>query len=169
MVDVGEPAPDFTVPRAGGTAYDDVESFTLSEALGDGPIVLAFFPAAFTSGCTAEMCAFRDSMDAFDDLDARVYGISVDLPFAQNVWVQRERLNFPMLSDWTHDVVHAYDVVRGDMYGSIEVAKRSVFVLDADGVVRYRWVRDGDNPDFEAFVATVRDVVAELVADDEPA
>ena len=160
MVRDGEPAPDFTVPKAGGDAYNDLETFTLSEALGEGPIVLAFFPAAFTSGCTAEMCAFRDSMDAFEELDARVYGVSVDLPFAQNVWIDDHDLSFPMLSDWDHELIHAYDVVLPDMYGSIEVAQRSVFVLDAEGTVTYRWVREGENPDFEAFVEEVREAVA---------
>ena len=161
MVDVGDDAPDFTVPKAGGEAYNDIEAFTLADHVDDGPTVLAFFPAAFTSGCTEEMCAFRDSMSAFDELDARVYGVSVDLPFSQNVWIREEELNFPMLSDWTHEVIHDYDVVLPDMYGMIEVAQRSVFVVDADGVVTYRWVRDGDNPDFEDLVSEVRDAVAE--------
>jgi glutaredoxin-dependent peroxiredoxin len=161
MVHEGETAPDFTVPEAGGTAYNDIDNFTLSEALGDGPLVLAFYPAAFTSGCTEEMCAFRDSIDAFEDLEARVYGISVDLPFAQNVWIQEHGLSFPMLSDWNHEVIRAYDVVRENMYGSIEVAKRSVLVLDDAGTVTYRWVREGDNPEFDPFVAEIRDQVAD--------
>ena len=161
MVDVGDTAPDFTVPKAGGSAYNDVEQFTLSEAIGEGPIVLAFYPAAFTQGCTAEMCAFRDSMDAFEALDARVYGISVDLPFAQNVWIDQHGLNFPMLSDWNHEVTHAYDVVLEGMYDVVDVAKRSVFVIDSEGTVTYRWVRDDENPDFEAFVEELQAIVKE--------
>ena len=161
MVEVGEMAPDFTVPKAGGNAYNDLEEFTLSDELGEGPIVLAFYPAAFTSGCTSEMCAFRDSMAGFEELDARVYGISVDLPFAQNIWIEKHALSFPMLSDWKHDVIRAYDVVLDDMYGMIEAAQRSVFVIDADGIITYKWVRDGDNPDFEAFVADIQTVVTE--------
>lgn len=160
MPDVGDPAPDFTVPMAGGEAYNDLTPFSLSEHLSEDPIVLAFFPAAFTSGCTTEMCTFRDAMPAFDDLNARVYGVSVDLPFAQNIWIQHEELNFPMLSDWNHEVIHAYDVVYPDMYGSIEVAQRAVFVIDRDGIVQYRWVREGDNPDFEWLVEQVRAAVA---------
>ena len=81
MVQVGEAAPDFTVPMAGGDAYNDL--VTLSEALAAGPVVLAFVPAAFTSACTDELCTFRDSMARFRGLDARVYGLSVDLPFSQ--------------------------------------------------------------------------------------
>lgn len=164
MVDVGDEAPDFTVPKAGGEAYDDVEAFTLSDAIGDGPIVLAFYPAAFTGGCTAEMCTFRDSMGRFDELDARVYGVSVDLPFAQNIWMREEGLNFPMLSDWSHDVIHAYDVVLEDVAGMIEAAERSIFVVDADGVVTYRWVREGENPDFGDLVSETRDAAADAAS-----
>lgn len=162
MVRVGDRAPDFTVPQAGGETYNDLASFTLSEELGDGPLVLAFYPAAFTSGCTAEMCTFRDSMEEFDRLDARVYGLSVDLPFAQNIWIREQELNFPMLSDWNHEVIHAYDAVYPDMYGSIEVAQRSIFVIDATGEITYAWVREGENPDFEDLVAEVRRAVAAI-------
>ncbi|SEO96816.1 Peroxiredoxin [Halogranum amylolyticum] len=163
MVDIGEAAPDFTVPKAGGDAYNDVEEFTFGDVVGDGPTVLAFYPAAFTSGCTAEMCALRDSMGLFDDLDAQVYGVSVDLPFSQNVWIREENLNFPMLSDWDHEVIRKYDVVLDDMYGMIEVAERSVFVVDTDGVVTYRWVRKGDNPDFDELVTETRDAVEDAL------
>lgn len=163
MVMEGSQAPEFTVPKAGGSAYNDIDEFSLAEALDDGPIVLAFYPAAFTSGCTDEMCAFRDAIPEFAELDAQVCGISVDLPFAQNVWIDQHDLGFPMLSDWNHDVIHAYNVVREDMYDMIEVARRSVFVVDADGIVRYRWVRDGDNPDFGGLTRTVRDEVAAAV------
>ena len=164
MVEINETAPDFTVPKAGGNAYNDIEPFTLSDVLGEGPIVFAFYPAAFTSGCTAEMCAFRDSMEAFEDLEASVYGVSVDLPFAQNIWIQEHGLTFPMLSDWNHEVIRTYDVVLNDMYGMIEAAQRSVFVLNADGIITYKWVRDGDNPDFPAFVDEIQTVVAETAA-----
>lgn len=155
MVEEGDKAPDFTVPLAGGSAYDDVTEFTLSGALYTESIVLAFYPAAFTGGCTEEMCTFRDSMEAFNDLDAHLYGISVDLPFAQNIWIQEHGLSFPMLSDWNHDVSRKYDVVYNDMYGLIETAQRSVFVINAEGTVTYKWVRDGKNPDFEDLVSNV--------------
>ena len=164
MIDEGDIAPVFTAPKAGGSAYNDVTEFALADALGAGPIVLAFYPAAFTSGCTDEMCAFRDALPAFEDLDTTVYGVSVDLPFAQNIWIQQHDLTFPMLSDWDHEIIHAYGVVRADMYGTIEVARRSVFVLDSDGVVRYRWVRDGDNPDFAALTDMVREHIADIGA-----
>lgn len=161
MVREGENAPDFTAPKAGGDTYNDLERFTLSEAVGEGPLVLAFYPAAFTGGCTEEMCAFRDSLHEFESLDAQVYGISVDLPFAQNIWIQEHELNFPMLSDWDHEIIRKYDVILEDMYGMIEAAQRSVFVLDREGTVVYKWVRDGDNPNFATFVEKLQSIVAE--------
>ena len=164
MVEVGTKAPDFTVPKAGGTAYDDLEEFRLSEAVGDGPIVLAFYPAAFTSGCTDEMCTFRDSMTEFNELDAQVYGVSVDLPFSQNIWIQEQNLNFPMLSDWEHDVIRDYDVVLESGDGMLELAERSIFVIDTDGEISYKWVRDGDNPEFDELIAKTRDAVADAVS-----
>ncbi|WP_435095172.1 redoxin domain-containing protein [Halorubrum sp. N11] len=159
MVSEGDRAPDFTVPLAGGNGYDDVSEFTLSEEIGGGPIVLAFVPGAFTGGCTEEMCTFGSELDSFEALDASVYGVSVDLPFAQNVWIAQEGFDVPMLSDWSHEITHAYDVAYPDMYGSIESAQRSVFVIDADGIVTYRWVRENGNPEFDPFVADIREHV----------
>ena len=161
MVTEGDPAPDFTLPLAGGSGYDDVTEFTLSEAVGDGPIVLAFVPGAFTGGCTEEMCTIGNAMDEFEALDASVYGVSVDLPFAQNEWIRQEGFDVPMLSDWDHEVTRTYDVVYENMYGMIESAQRSVFVIDEEGIVTYRWVRDGENPDFEPFVDDLRKRVAD--------
>ncbi|MFB6280537.1 MAG: redoxin domain-containing protein [Haloferacaceae archaeon] len=158
----GEEAPGFSLPAARGRAYNDIETFDLADALGDGPVVLAFFPAAFTSGCTDELRAFSADADAFAALDADVYGISVDLSFAQNEFIVKEDLDVPLLSDHRHEVIHEYGVVQEGMYGHFEVAERSVFVLDADGVVRHRWVREGDNPDFETFVDDLADVVREV-------
>lgn len=159
MPQVGDTAPDFTVPIAGGDAYNDLDEFTLSEALGDGPIVLAFFPAAFTSGCTDEMCTFRDQMTVFRELDAKVYGISTDLPFAQNIFIQQHDLNFPMLSDYKHSVIQAYDVVLEGMYDVLDVAERAVFVLNNDGIITYRWVRENGNPDFNDLIEEVQEAV----------
>ncbi|WP_411966672.1 redoxin domain-containing protein [Haloferax sp. YSSS75] len=164
MLSVGDSAPDFSVPIAGGEVYNDIDSFTLGEALGDGPIVLAFIPAAFTSGCTTEMCTFRDSMHRFDAIDAQVYGVSVDLAPALNIFIQQENLNFPMLSDWRHEVIHDYGVVLPDFYGLIEVAKRSIFVLDSTGTVTYRWVEGEGKTDFGAAIDAVYDAVAETVS-----
>jgi peroxiredoxin len=148
MVEVGDTAPDFTVPLADG----DLGSFTLSDHLADAPLVLAFFPAAFTSTCTSEMCEFRDRMANFEEVDASVYGISIDTPFTLNEFRHQNDLNFALLSDANRDVVRAYDVSMdfADL-GVREVAKRSVFVVDAEGTVTYRWVSDdpGAEPDYQ--------------------
>lgn len=162
MIEPGERAPDFTVPEAGGAAYNDLETFTLSEAVADGPVVLAFFPAAFTQTCTTEMCTFRDRMAEFDRLDADVYGVSVDLPFSQNVWIEEEGLNFPLLSDWRHEVIEAYDVVMPDLYGSIEAAERTIFVIDAEGIIRHTWAQEDESPAFAEVINEVRSALEEL-------
>jgi len=161
MISKGDHAPDFSVPLSGGNSYNDVSEFTLSEVIGDGSIVLAFVPGAFTSGCTEEMCTFGSALDSFKTLDASVYGISVDLPFAQNIWIAQEGFDIPMLSDWNHEVIRLYDVVYEDMYGSIESAQRSVFIIDSDGIVTYRWVREDGNPEFDIFVADIRERLKE--------
>ncbi|WP_122088158.1 redoxin domain-containing protein [Halalkalicoccus subterraneus] len=162
MIEEGEPAPDFTVPIARGEAYNDVGEFSLSEHVGEGPVVLAFFPAAFTSGCTEEMCTFRDSLSAFEAVDASVYGLSTDLPFAQNEFIRQEGLTFPLLSDFEHEAIRAYGVVREDFYDVLFVAERSVFVLDERGTVVYRWVESESDTDFEALVGKVREVAETL-------
>lgn len=163
MIEEGETAPDFAVPIAHGGAYNDIDEFRLSEALGSGPIVLVFFPAAFTSGCTEELCTFRDSLSTFDDLDTSVYGISTDLPFAQNIFIQQEGLTFPLLSDFEHEVIRSYGVVREDFYDVMFVAERALFVLDTEGTVVYRWREDEENPDFEWLVSEVQEVLEATV------
>lgn len=162
MPEVGDQAPDFTVPMAGGDAYNDIEPFTLSEALSDGPVVLAFFPAAFTGGCTEELCTFRDELASFESLDAQVYGVSVDLPPALNIFSMEQELTFPLLSDFDTKLIEEYDVVLEGLYGLSGVAQRSVFVVDTDGAITYRWVREGDNPDFGWLVEQVHEAVADL-------
>jgi len=164
MLDVGDTAPEFTLPVAGGEAYNDIGRFRLADALDDGPVVLAFFPAAFTSTCTAEMCTFRDSMHRFNDVDAAVYGVSVDLPPALNVWSMQEELNFPLLSDWDHEVIHEFGVVNPAMYGEFEAAERSIFVLDETGTITYRWVEHEDEVDFDAVIDAVEKAVTEAAS-----
>lgn len=153
MVSAGDDAPDFTAPLANG----DVEEFTLSEHL-DGPVVLAFFPAAFTNTCTTEMCTFQDEFDAFEDVGATVYGVSVDLPFALNEFRDREDLSFGFVSDHEKELIDAYDV-RTSMRGFIDgIAERAVFVVNTDGEVTYDWV--GEHLGVEPPYDEVREAVA---------
>jgi peroxiredoxin len=156
MVSEGNDAPDFTAPLANG----DVDEFTLSEHLEEAPLVLAFFPGAFTSVCSHEMNAFQDDLSAFDDAGATVYGVSVDSPFAQNEFREKLGLEFDLISDSGKEVIDAYDVSMDfESLGVPGVAKRSVFVVNGDGTVTYSWVSDdpGVEPDYDEVLAAAED------------
>lgn len=152
MVTTGDTAPDFTAPLADG----DIEPFTLSEHLGEGPVVLAFFPGAFTGTCTEEMATFRDEMAAFDEVGATVYGVSVDTPFSLAEFRDAHDLQFGLISDHEKEIIEAYDVSMdiADI-GYYGVAERSVFVIDDEGVITYAWVANeaGVEPDYEEVTA----------------
>ena len=143
--DVGSKAPDFTLVN------QDREPVKLSEQIGAGNIVLAFFPAAFSGTCTKEMCTLRDSISQLRGLDAKVYGISTDTFFALKAWGDQQRLGFPLLSDYNKEAIEAYDVVNPDMIGLKNIARRAVIVIDKGGVIRYREVLDDarNEPDYE--------------------
>lgn len=150
MVDVGDDAPDFTAPVAVGDG--DIEQFTLSERLDEAPIVLAFFPGAFTSVCTQEMCSFRDRMSAFEDIEATVYGLSTDSPFALNAFREEHDLPFGIISDDDKEIIHQFDAAMDfEAVGVSNVAKRAVFIIDDGGEITYAWVVDnaGLEPDYE--------------------
>jgi peroxiredoxin len=153
--EVGDPAPEFTAPLADG----GVSSFTLSDRLEEAPLVLAFFPAAFTGTCTSEMRAFQDRLDAFDRAGASVYGVSVDSPFALGEFRAENDLAFGLISDFEKTVIDDYGVCDdfADL-GVYGLAKRAVFVVDGDGVVAYRWV--ADDPSLEPDYDDVRAAVA---------
>jgi glutaredoxin-dependent peroxiredoxin len=143
--DVGSKAPDFALMN------QDREPFRLSDQLGKANLVLAFFPGAFSGTCTKEMCTLRDSMSQLSGLDARVYGISTDTFFTLKAWGDQQKLGFPLLSDYNKDAIKAYDVVNPDMIGLKNIARRAVFVIDKNGVVRYREVLEDarNEPDYE--------------------
>ena len=152
-VDVGTKAPDFTLMN------QDRVAVTLSAQHGH-PVVLAFFPAAFSSTCTAELCTFRDHLTVLNKAHARVFGISVDTFFALKAFQDSHHLTFPLLSDFNKTVIHHYGVVNEDMIGLKGIAKRAVFVLDGQGVVRHREVLEDarNEPDY----AKVLEVAASL-------
>ncbi len=117
-----------------------------------GNVVLAFYPGAFTSTCTKEMCTFRDSLARMNALNANVVGVSVNDPFSNKAFAEKNALTFPLLSDYTRDVVRKYGVALEDFAGmkGYTAAKRSVFILDKNATIRYRWVSDdpGKEPDY---------------------
>ena len=154
MVDVGDDAPPF----AATLVTDDIEPFTLQDYLGEGPVVLAFFPAAFSRTCTDEMRTLRDDVDEFP-ADATVFGISTDLPHALHAYRGEYDLPFGLVADPDHEAIDTYDVVESfDRYGVDTVARRAVFVIDAAGVVEFRWLADdpGQEPDYAAVAEAVR-------------
>lgn len=150
-VEVGAKAPDFTLPN------QDREPVTLSEQLKNGPVVLAFFPAAFSGTCQKEMCTFRDSASSLNKVSAKVLGVSVDTFFALKAWGDQNHFSFPLLSDFNKDVIAKYGVVNPDMIGMKNIAKRSVFVIDKSGVVRYREVLDDarNEPNYDTINKTL--------------
>ena len=145
-VDRGAHAPDFTLPN------QDREPITLSEQLTKGPVVLAFFPGAFSGVCTKEMCTFRDSIAELRGLSATVLGISTDTFFALKAWSDAQQFGFPLLSDYNKDVITTYGVVNPDMIGLKNIAKRAVLVIGRDGIVVHREVLDDarNEPDYAA-------------------
>lgn len=137
QVKVGDKAPDFTLPDT------DMKRRSLKEFLGK-KVVLAFYVGAFTSTCTKEVCEFRDSMSRLVDLNAQVIGISVNDPFSNKAFSDKNRLPFTVLSDYNREVIRIYGVELFDFAGlkGYTVAKRSIFILDQQGIVWYVWVSD---------------------------
>jgi peroxiredoxin len=146
QVKIGDMSPDFTL------ADTDLKPRSLKDYLGSN-VVLAFFVGAFTSVCTKEMCAFRDSMARLIDLNAQVIGISVNDPFSNKAFAEKNRLPFPILSDYNRQVIKAYGVETPDFGGlkGYTVAKRSIFIVDKNGVVRYVWTTEDPTvePDYK--------------------
>ena len=140
----GEQAPDFTL-------YDsDKNKITLSDLKGHN-VLLLFFPAAFTGTCTKELCSVRDNIGLYDNADAKVFGISVDMIFSLSKYKEEQKLNFSLLSDFNKEVSAAYGCLYDTFsYGMKGVSKRAAFVIDKHGIIRYAEVLDKatDLPNF---------------------
>src|SRR4051794_32779195 len=133
-VEVGSKAPDFTLNN------HDRQPVTLSAQRGR-PVILAFFPAAFSSVCEKELCTLRDDLGRLDAVkNAQVYGISVDTFFTLKAFHDQQKFTFPLLSDFNKQVIREYGVFNEDMIGLKGIAKRAVFLIDREGVLRYREV-----------------------------
>ena len=133
-VQKGDPAPAFKLPAKPG---EEVEA-----RIGQDKVVLLFFPLAFSPVCTDEMCHMRDTWSQWEGLDAQVLGISVDSPFVTDRFRSDQNIPFPILSDFNKDVASNYGVLYADLKGLKGVAKRSAFVIGADGKVAYAWVTE---------------------------
>lgn len=151
QIKTGDKAPAFTL-------YDsDKNEVSLSSHQGK-PVVLLFFPLAYTGVCTTELCSIRDDKKAYDDLDATVLAISVDSLFTLEQFKKQERYNFTMLSDFNKEVSRSYGALYEDfVLGMKGVSKRAAFVIDAQGVVKYAEVLDnaGEIPNFVAVKETL--------------
>jgi peroxiredoxin len=116
----------------------------LKSYMGEQPLVLLFFPLAFSSTCTSEMCAVADDWSTWQNLGGNVLGISVDSPYVNVRFAEETKAPFPIVSDFNREATRAYDVVRADLGGLKDVSERTVFVIDRSGTIRYTW--QGEHP-----------------------
>jgi peroxiredoxin len=156
-IPVGTKAPDFTLKSKQASGLVDVK---LSNNFGKKNTVLLFFPAAFTSVCTKEMCDISNGLNAYSGMNAEVIGISIDTPFALEAWAQKEKITIPLVSDLNKEVIKKYDVVFPMLVGIGDTAARAAFVIDKHGVVQYseQTPTPKDLPNFEK----VKEALAKL-------
>ena len=149
---VGTKAPDFTLKSKTADGLRDV---SLSANLGKKNTVLLFFPLAFTSVCTKEMCDVSAGLSAYSGLNADVIGVSVDSPFAQEAWAQKEKIGITLASDLNKTTAKNYETLLDDLIGLGSVSARAAFIIDKDGVIQYseQTPTPKDLPDFEAIQA----------------
>jgi len=159
---IGSKAPDFSLSSK---TSDGVKLVKLSDNFGKKNTLLLFFPMAFTGVCTAELCETSAGLDAYKDLNAEVYGISGDSPFSLEVWAEKEKIRVPLLSDYDHVVTKTYGVAYAQFAPDRNlpmggVPKRSAFIIDRDGVIRY--AEESDNPrqlpNFDAIKAKLNEL-----------
>lgn len=144
----GDTAPDFTLTDTSGNqvTLQDLQNKS------DGDVLLTFFPLAFSSVCSDELCTMRDNMKFYDSLNTTVAGISIDSFFTLKEFKKANNLKFPLLSDFNKDASKAYGVLYEDFFGMKGVSKRSVFIIGNDGKIRYSEILEdsGKLPDFKA-------------------
>ena len=148
-LDVGATAPDFELPLKLGEP-----PVRLGDYRGERPVVLLFFPLAFSSVCTVEMCTVAENYSAWQELNAEVIGISVDSPFANQKFAEDCSAPFPIVSDFNKSASEAYGVLYDEFAGLQGVSKRAAFVVDRDGTISYAWVTEDPAvmPDFDAIM-----------------
>lgn len=153
-IEIGQPAPDFTLYSS------EKEKVTLS-AQRDHNVLLLFFPLAFTSTCTAELCSVRDSLSWYNSVNAKVFGISVDALHTLARYKSEQGYNFTLLSDFNKDVSRAYDSIYELFgYNMKGVSKRSAFIIDKEGILRYAEVLENasEQPDFDRIKALLTEL-----------
>jgi peroxiredoxin len=153
----GTKAPDFSLPTK---TADGPKQIKLSGNFGKTNTLLLFFPMAFTGTCTTEMCTMSNGLREYSDLNATVYGISGDNPFAQEAWAKKESITVPLLSDYEHKIAKEYDVMYDSFLPQMNlgmggVAKRSAFIIDREGLIQYAESNDDarELPNFDKIKA----------------
>ena len=159
---VGTKAPDFTLSTK---TADGPKHVKLSDNFGKKNTLLLFFPMAFTGTCTTEMCDVSSGLSAYSNMNAAIYGISGDNPFAQEAWAQKEKITVPLLSDYEHKVAKAYEVMYETFLpqlnlGMAGVAKRSAFIIDKNGAIQYAESNDDAKrlPNFDKIKAKLAEL-----------
>ena len=159
-IQVGDQAPDFNLVTL---TEEGPQTVQLADLVAKSNTVLLFVPMAFTGVCTQEFCDITKGLSVYNELNAQVIGISGDNPFAQQAWADKEGIGITLLSDYEHDAAKAYGVAYESFLPEKNlimggVPKRSAFVIDTSGVVRYAEVNDspGDLPDFDAIQACLK-------------
>ena len=150
---VGSQAPDFALKS------NKMADVKLSDLRGS-KVLLLFVPLAFTRVCTGELCSMRDSLKDYEGLGAKVFGISTDSPFALDAWAKEQNYQFPLLSDFNKTVATAYDTLYPDLMGFKGVCKRSAYVIDGEGKIRYASVSEDATkvPNFDEIKACLQQI-----------
>ena len=153
-ISIGSKAPDFTLKSMSSGELGDVQ---LSANYGKKNTLLLFVPLAFTGVCTQELCDISDGLDAYSDLNANVVAISVDSPFAQAQWAEKENISITLASDLNKKTAADYDVLLDDLLGLGSVSARAAFVIDKEGTVQYAEQTETpkDLPNFDAIKGTL--------------
>ena len=154
---VGTKAPEFTLKSK---KSDEISNVTLSDSFGKTNTVLLFFPLAFTGVCTKEMCEISAGLGAYASLNATVIGVSVDSPFSQDAWAQKEHITITLASDLNKSVAAAYDVLLADLGGFGSASARAAFVIDKQGTIQYaeQTPTPKDLPNFDAIKAKLAEL-----------
>ena len=146
----GDQAPDFKLYSS------DKKEISLADFNGKN-LIIHFFPAAFTGVCEKEMCTFRDNLGKLSSANAKIFGVSVDLPFSADAFSKKNELNFPILSDMNREVTKAYDVLFPNLANvpGLDVSARAVYLIDADGIIQYVEVTEnpGVEPNYDAVMS----------------
>jgi peroxiredoxin len=159
---IGTKAPDFSLPTKTGEGPRQIK---LSDNFGKTNTLLLFFPMAFTGTCTTEMCNTSKELPSYGDMNAAVYGISGDNPFAQEAWAKKESISVPLLSDYEHKIAKEYDVMYDSFMPQMNlgmggVPKRSAFIIDREGVIQYAESTDDarELPNFDKIKAKLAEL-----------